>query len=189
MEDHFADPEGERGAEQRVVHLEVLSEVFETAGHRFGALRRALKGPDDGGLIGVDHFRDSAIFEFYIDGCVAEGMQPCKLSRVLEGLEAGLVALLEVGDGVGDFVGFVLELRPEEAGEDFGVEGGLEEAFGAHVVLSGAEGVQACGGDFFGAGVEFLGAADGAVEAAGVLDVFDHYFAALETGFAEAGFQ
>ena len=116
-------------------------------------------------------------------------MQPRKLSRVLERLKARLIALLEVCDRVRDFVRLVLELGPEEAGEDFGMEGGLEEAFGAHVVLGGAEGVQACGGDFFGAGVEFLGAADGAVEAAGVLDVFDHYFAALEAGFAEAGFE
>ena len=188
MEDHFADPEGERGAQQRVVHLEVLGEVFEAAGHWFSALRRALEGPYDSSLVGVDHLRDSAVLEFDVNSRVAESVQPSELARVLEGLEARLVALLEVGDGVGDFVGFVLELGPEEAGKDFGVEGGLEEAFGAHVVLGGAEGVQACGGDFFGAGVEFLGAADGAVEAAGVLDVFDHYFAALEAGFAEADF-
>lgn len=166
----------------------MLSQVFETPRNRFSALRRALKRPDDSSLISMNHLRDSAVFEFDIDRRVAEGVQPSELSRVLEGLKARLVALLEVCDWVGDFVSFVLELGPEEAGEDFGVEGGLEEAFGAHVVLGGAEGVQACGGDFFGARVEFLGAADGAVEAAGVLDVFYHYFAALETGFAEAGF-
>lgn len=137
----------------------------------------------------MHHLRDSAVFEFDIHRRVAEGVQPRKLSRVLERLEARLVALLKVSDWVGDLEGFVFELGPEEAGEDFGVEGGLEEAFGAHVVLGGAEGVEACGGDFFGAGVEFLGAANGAVEAAGVLDVFYHYFAALEAGFTEAGFE
>ena len=68
----------------------------------------------------------------------------------------------------GEGEGFGVEGRPEEAGEDFGVEGG--------------------GGGGLGVEVQFLVVADGGVDASGVEHVSEHDFAGLEGAFSETEF-
>lgn len=94
-------------------------------------LRRVGEGGDDGGLPGVDVVEDdAAVGEVKGEGGGAEGGEPGELAGGFEGREAGFVGGEEGGDGEGNVMCGVRELRPEETGEDFCVEGGVEVGFG-----------------------------------------------------------
>lgn len=150
-EDVFADPEGEGLVEEGGVHGEHGLELGEGAGDGFvvvvvvggfgGALfgcgcmgrwwwlclsfrGQGLKGVDEADLPRCEVVEIlSAVFKGEGDGGVAERVHPAELTHALDLFESGFVFLLEAFDFCRDAECVVAQQRPEEGGQDLGIEG------------------------------------------------------------------
>lgn len=163
----LADPERQRALHERLVHFAVGDQLWHCFGYgqRGRGIRVFVESVHDRRLPGVHVFHHGAVGEAELYGYGAEGLKPGELAGGLDGFEGAGVAVLLESDGGGNKEGVGGEGRPEEAGEDARVQVG-EVGAGELVVLL-----------------------DEAVGAAGVENVFEHYFAGLQWGFAEADFE